>query len=38
MLKLITSSKQLLDRRDETLLLLAALMIPLSALAGLVGI
>jgi hypothetical protein len=37
MLKLITNSKQLLDGRDEALLLLAALMIPLSAFSGLVG-
>lgn len=38
MLKLLHSSKQLLDGRDETLILLAVLLIPVCTLSGLVGI
>ena len=38
MLKLWKSSKQLLDRRDETVLLLAVLLIPLCAMSGIVGV
>ena len=38
MLKLLKSSKQLLDRRDETVLLLAVLFIPFCAFSSIVGI
>ena len=38
MSKLLNSSKQLLDRRDEAVLLLAVLLIPICAVSSIVGV
>ncbi len=38
MSKLLKSSKQLLDRRDEAVLLLAVLLIPLCAVSSIAGV